>query len=105
GADGLAGRRGEIDQVAAVKVSEDIAYVGGGSLPDQAMKTVVLELVARGVSDADLAYRLRTGEPAVVGRLQDGKLLLDIRTVLPDQETALLEAVRWALAHRATAKT
>ena len=46
------------------------AYVGGGSLPDQAMPTWVVEVEADGVSDAELAQRLRMGEPAVMGRVQ-----------------------------------
>ena len=40
-----------------------------------------------------LARRLRAGEPAVLGRLQGGKLLLDVRTVFAEQEAALVEAV------------
>ena len=72
---------------------EDSAYVGGGSLPDQAMQTWVVEVEAAGVSDAELARRLRTGEPAVMGRLQGGKLLLDVRTVFPEQEEGLVQAV------------
>jgi L-seryl-tRNA(Ser) seleniumtransferase len=84
--------------LAAVTVVEDVAYVGGGSLPDQAMKTCVLEIEARGISDAELARRLRTGTPAVMGRLRDGKLLLDVRTVFPEQEEVLLGAVRQAVA-------
>jgi L-seryl-tRNA(Ser) seleniumtransferase len=94
----LAVRLREVEGVAAVKVSEDVAYVGGGSLPDQAMKTYVLEVEAGGQSDAELAYRLRTGTPAVVGRLRAGKLVLDVRTVFPHQEAELVEAVRRAVA-------
>jgi L-seryl-tRNA(Ser) seleniumtransferase len=82
----------------SVRASEDVAYVGGGSLPDQALKTWVVEVAADGVSDADLAYRLRTGAPAVLARLRDGKLVLDVRTVFPEQQPALIEAVRSALA-------
>jgi L-seryl-tRNA(Ser) seleniumtransferase len=93
----LAVRLREIEGVGTVKVSEDVAYVGGGSLPDQAMKTCVLEIEARGIGDADLAYRVRTGSPAVVGRLRDGKLVLDVRTIFPQQETPLVEALRRAL--------
>jgi L-seryl-tRNA(Ser) seleniumtransferase len=97
-ADALAERLARVPGVAAVQVSEDIAFVGGGSLPDQTMKTVVLEVQASVVSDAELAYRLRTGDPAVVGRVKNEKLLLDVRTVFPDQENDLVEAVRRALA-------
>jgi L-seryl-tRNA(Ser) seleniumtransferase len=75
----------------------DSAYVGGGSLPDQALPTWVVEIEAAGVGEDELARRLRTGEPAVMGRLRDGKLLLDVRTVFPEQEGALVEAVQSAL--------
>jgi len=82
--------------VAGVEVFEDVAYVGGGSLPDQALPTVVVAFGATSLSDADLAFRLRTGTPAVVGRLQGGKYLLDLRTVFERQEDDLLDAVRRA---------
>jgi L-seryl-tRNA(Ser) seleniumtransferase len=72
---------------------EDEAYVGGGSLPDQAMPTWVVEVEADGVSEEELARRLRMGEPAVMGRLQGGKLLLDVRTIFVEQEPALLKAM------------
>ncbi len=53
----------------------------------------MVEVEAAGVSDAELARRLRAGEPAVVGRLQGGKLLLDVRTVFAEQEAGLVQAV------------
>jgi L-seryl-tRNA(Ser) seleniumtransferase len=72
---------------------EDSTYVGGGSLPDQALKTWVVEVEAAGVSDEELARRLRLSDPAVLGRLQGGKLLLDVRTVFPEQERGLTQAI------------
>jgi L-seryl-tRNA(Ser) seleniumtransferase len=96
-AEELAVRLREVPGVASVQVAEDEAFVGGGSLPDQAMKTWVLEVEARTVSDADLAYRLRTGTPAVVGRLRGGKLVLDVRTVFTHEESDLVAAVRQAV--------
>jgi L-seryl-tRNA(Ser) seleniumtransferase len=81
-----------------VEVLDDVAYVGGGSLPDQALPTVVIALSTTAASDAELARRLRAGTPAVMGRVQDGKLLLDLRCVFERQEhdlfNALLTAVR-----------
>ena len=41
-------------------VREDVAYVGGGSLPDQAMKTCVIEIEPTEQSDTELAYRILT---------------------------------------------
>jgi L-seryl-tRNA(Ser) seleniumtransferase len=96
-AEGLAKRLGEVSGVKSVRAAEDKAYVGGGSLPDQAMRTWVVELEAEGVGDAELARRLRLGSPAVMGRLRDGKVVLDVRTVFGHQEDALVEAVRRAL--------
>src|SRR5260370_25083134 len=96
-ADVLAVRLLEGERVAKVKRSQDVAYVGGGSLPDHAMKTSVIEIEPREVSDEELAYRLRVGTPAVIGRLRDGKLVLDIRTVFTHQEQGLIEAVYQAV--------
>jgi L-seryl-tRNA(Ser) seleniumtransferase len=89
----LADQLRRIEGVSAT-ISEDVAYVGGGSLPDQAMKTFVIELAVNGLGDAELAYRLRTGQPAVMGRLREGKVLLDLRTVFSRQEEALVQSVR-----------
>jgi L-seryl-tRNA(Ser) seleniumtransferase len=97
-AEGLATRLREVNGLGGVKVAEDVAYVGGGSLPDQAMKSWVVEFEASALGDAELARRLRVGTPAVMSRLRDGKVVLDMRTVFPDQEDALVEAVRQALA-------
>jgi L-seryl-tRNA(Ser) seleniumtransferase len=96
-AESLAVRLREVVGITTAKVREDVAYVGGGSLPDQAMKTCVVEIEARDVSDAELAYRLRTGSPAVVGRLRGDRFVLDLRTVFVQQEADLIEALKLAL--------
>jgi L-seryl-tRNA(Ser) seleniumtransferase len=97
-AEALAARLRDLPGVQAATAVEDVAFVGGGSLPDQAMKTCVVEIEAGTLSDAALAYRLRAGTPAVLGRLRDGKLVLDVRTVFAEQEDSLVEAVRLAVA-------
>jgi L-seryl-tRNA(Ser) seleniumtransferase len=79
-----------------VEVRADEAYVGGGSLPDVAVPTAVLALTADGAGETELAERLRTGTPAVLGRVQDGRVLLDLRCVFERQDDELLEAVRRA---------
>jgi L-seryl-tRNA(Ser) seleniumtransferase len=96
-ADSLAAKLAAVPGVASAVVSEDVAYVGGGSLPDQAMKTWVVEVRPASLSDAEFAHRLRTGRPAVMGRLRGEKLVLDVRTVFAEQEEALVEAVRRVL--------
>jgi L-seryl-tRNA(Ser) seleniumtransferase len=76
-----------------VEVHDDVAYVGGGSLPDVAVPTAVIALSTTGVSEAELAARLRMGTPAVMGRVQEGKLLLDLRAVFERQEIELLAGI------------
>ncbi len=83
--------------LASVTTVEDVAYVGGGSLPDQSMKSWVVEIEANSFSDAELARRLRLGNPAVMARLRGGKLVLDVRTIFAHQEELLIEAMRNAL--------
>jgi L-seryl-tRNA(Ser) seleniumtransferase len=96
-AEALAGRLREVTAVASAEIAEDVAYVGGGSLPDQTMRTWVVQVQPRDLSDAELARRLRTGDPAVVARIRDSTLVLDVRTVFEHQEKALVDAVRRAV--------
>jgi L-seryl-tRNA(Ser) seleniumtransferase len=65
--------------------------VGGGTLADVPLPSAG---VAVRVSDVEaLAARLRAGDPPVVGRIREGELLLDTRTVLPGEDDELLAAV------------
>ena len=82
------------DRRPAATVRDDVAYVGGGSLPDQTLPTAVAEIAAAGMSDAELAYRLRMGNPAVLGRVRGGRVVLDVRTVFAEQEGDLIAAVK-----------
>ena len=74
--------------------------VGGGSLPGQTLPTYVLALTVP--SPDALARRLRQPPLAqnqpVIARIETGRLLLDPRTVLPEQDDRLIESVRTALA-------
>ncbi len=69
--------------------------VGGGSLPGETLPT---RLVALAVDSPDaVAARLRAGEPPIVVRIEADRPVLDPRTVLPEQETTLLERVAEAV--------
>jgi L-seryl-tRNA(Ser) seleniumtransferase len=100
-AESLAKRIAGVAGVTAAQPVEDVAFAGGGSLPDQPMKTWVVEVTAKEVGEEQLAYRLRTGTPAVMARIRDGKLVLDVRTVFEPQEAALVEAVGRAMGNPA----
>lgn len=95
-AESLAGRLRGWPDLSSVAVACDVAYAGGGSLPDQPVQTYVVEIVTRGQRTAEFAHRLRTGTPSVVGRVRDDKLVLDLRTIFPRQETDLVAALEAA---------
>ncbi|MGH2406802.1 MAG: L-seryl-tRNA(Sec) selenium transferase [Candidatus Limnocylindrales bacterium] len=67
------------------------ATIGGGSLPGQVLPSWGLAL--EGGSAARLLLRLRRGRPAVIGRIDDGVVLLDLRTVAPTDDDRLAAAV------------
>ncbi len=81
----------------AVEASE--AQVGGGSLPLLNWPSFAVALQPPAGGCAALAERLRSGEPAVLGRLQHERLLLDVRCLLGDDQLApLADAVARAAA-------
>ncbi len=70
------------------EVIQGRSTVGGGSLPGGTLPTYLVALQAP--SPDDLAAQLRRNTPPVIARIQDEQLILDPRTVLPDQEETLL---------------
>ncbi len=96
-AEQLAERLRTLPGLASVTTAEDVAYVGGGSLPDQSMKSWVVEVEAKAIGDEEFARRLRLGNPAVMARLRGGKVVFDVRTIFEHQQSILIEAVRCAL--------
>jgi L-seryl-tRNA(Ser) seleniumtransferase len=67
--------------------------VGGGAVPDRGVPSVLVALDP-GPRGADRAAEaLRRGTPPVVVRVADGRLLLDLRTIRPDEEALLLSAL------------
>ena len=90
--------RGRAERIAAVvdgqdgcraQLVEGASAVGGGSAPGVELPTWLIALTRHGTSAADLEQRLRTGSPPVVARIEDDRVLLDLRTVLPDQDDEL----------------
>jgi L-seryl-tRNA(Ser) seleniumtransferase len=77
----------------AARVSEGRSQVGGGALPTVELPTAGLALGQSDAAARALDAALRTGDPAVLGRMADDRLFLDCRTVLPEQVGALAKAV------------
>ena len=87
------------EAVGCGRVERGMSTVGGGSLPGETLSTWLLRLDAGdapGGAQA-LAAQLRAGEPPVVARIEEEKVVIDPRTVLPGQEEPLARALRAAM--------
>jgi L-seryl-tRNA(Ser) seleniumtransferase len=67
------------------------SVIGGGSTPDQSIPTWLIVIRARDV--IALERRLRTGDPPVIARIEDDRLLIDLRTVHPEEDPQLAAAL------------
>jgi len=93
-----------IEQIADddIELVSSMATIGGGSLPGETLESRAIalredSLRARGLSLDLVAHRLRNGSPALVPYLGNGRLLVDARTVLPDQDAGVVTALTTAL--------
>jgi len=74
--------------VTGARAEPTAGTVGGGTLPDVALPSWAVVLPSK--RSDHLARALRAGDPPVVGRIEDGRLLLDARTIQEDEMEALV---------------
>jgi L-seryl-tRNA(Ser) seleniumtransferase len=79
--------------IASADPVETTSFLGGGAVPAQEIGTWGIALAPKAGSVADLSNRLRTCEPAIFSRVQKDRVLLDLRTVFPAQDIALVQAI------------
>lgn len=79
------------------RVIEGESACGGGSLPDAVLKTAIVSAAHRELSAAELARRLRLGDPAIVTRIQDNRICIDVRTFLQGDDARVVQAVEKAV--------
>ena len=72
-----------IQSIETVKVEDQ---VGGGAYPTQGLPGYAVEICLKGDNAARVVGKLRTGEPSVLTRIQDDRLLISLRTLLPGDE-------------------
>ena len=82
---------------ASVEVVSLFSEVGGGSLPDVSIPSWGLSLTPSAVSVEKLEQLMRGLDTPVVGRIEKGRFLIDMRTVQPEDEPYLVLAIRTAL--------
>jgi L-seryl-tRNA(Ser) seleniumtransferase len=82
-----------VSEIGAGEIVPADAFLGGGSAPEEPVPGEALALPG----DDALLARLRHGQPPVVGYLRQGRLVLDLRTVDPEDDSLLIAAVRRAM--------
>jgi L-seryl-tRNA(Ser) seleniumtransferase len=92
-ADGL---RSQLQEVLSlhVQVIPGKSLIGGGSAPTSVLPTFLLAVASERFSAGELARRLRKCNPPVVGRVEENRLLLDLRTVFESEEQSIVQACK-----------
>jgi L-seryl-tRNA(Ser) seleniumtransferase len=88
---------GALGRKAEIKVEQGASAVGGGAMPTADLPTMVVAVRPAEMSAGDLQAALRQGDPAVMGRVHEDRLLLDVRTVDDTRLKLLAEAVAGVL--------
>jgi len=75
----------------ALEIIDGESVIGGGSAPSAALPTRLLAITCDNLSADELAARLRRSDPPVIARVDEGRVLLDLRTVFPEQDDVLTQ--------------
>ncbi len=92
-------RRAEkiVSQVKSARLKLELldgeSVIGGGAAPSAVLSTRLIALTLGGHSADEVSASLRASTPPVIGRVEDGRVLLDLRTVFPEQDTVLAQAL------------
>src|SRR5437763_4527332 len=69
------------------------SVIGGGAAPSAVLPTRLLAISHKDLGADELAARLRSSDPPIIARVEEGRVLLDLRTVFPQQDRLLLETI------------
>ena len=76
-----------------VEIVNGESILGGGAAPSSVLPTRLLALTCENLSADELATSLRGSEPPIIARVEEGRVLLDLRTVFPEQDAAIEKAL------------
>jgi L-seryl-tRNA(Ser) seleniumtransferase len=76
-----------------IEVVDGESVIGGGAAPSSVLSTRLLALGCEGLSADELSARLRASDPPLIARVEQGRVLLDLRTVFEDQDPIIAAAL------------
>jgi L-seryl-tRNA(Ser) seleniumtransferase len=77
-----------------VRIIDGQSMIGGGCTPDRVIPTRLLAFSGSDLSPSKLEVRLRSGSPPIASRLENDCLLLDLRTVFPEDDELVFQALQ-----------
>ena len=76
-----------------IEIIDGESVIGGGAAPSSVLPTRLLAVSCEGLSPDELAARLRSSDPPIIARVEEGRVLLDLRTVFPEQDKLVAAAL------------
>ncbi len=76
-----------------IEIIDGDSVIGGGAAPSSVLPTRLLAVSSASMGADELAARLRTSDPPVIARVEQGRVLLDLRTVFADQDSLIAAAL------------
>lgn len=80
-----------------VDLVDGVSTAGGGAGASSDLPTVLIEIRSADLSVDAMFTKLLQGDPPIVSRIADDRLLIDLRTVSPEHDTTIIEALRSAI--------
>ena len=81
---------------AQISVGRGAVKVGGGTMPRSTISSVAIDIVPKDCSVNEFADRLRALTPPIIGYVANKSFKLDLRTIFPQQDDAVVDAIRLA---------
>jgi len=76
-----------------IEVIDGESVVGGGAAPSSVLPTRLLALTCEGLSADELSTGLRGSDPPIITRVEEGRVLIDLRTVFAEQDQLVADAL------------
>ncbi len=76
------------------EVIDGESVIGGGAAPSAVLPTRLLAVTCAGLSADELSACLRKWDPPIIARVEEGRVLLDLRTVFPEQDRVIADALQ-----------
>ncbi|HXM61219.1 MAG TPA: L-seryl-tRNA(Sec) selenium transferase [Terriglobales bacterium] len=78
----------------SLEVLDGESVIGGGAAPSAVLPTRLLAITCEGSSADELSSSLRVADPPIIARVEEGRVLLDLRTVFPEQDEAIVKTLK-----------